>query len=260
MEPMTMRETAICGPTGADAIETAIKLFKSHTGRQTLLAFHGAYHGMTAGALAMTGNLSAKTDVNGSLPGVHFLPFPYAFRCPFGVGGDQTHRLSINYIASLLDDPESGITKPAALFVEAVQGEGGCIPADDEWLRDLRRLTAEHDIPMVVDEVQTGFGRTGSMFAFERAGITPDAIIMSKAIGGGLPFSALLYDRKYDTWSPGAHAGTFRGNQLAMAAGMATLEVIESEGLVARAEEAGNRTIARLPPSFPSLETSADAA
>ncbi len=240
--PAGFRESAkiqFCGPTGADAIEAAIKLFKTHTGRETLMAFHGAYHGMTAGALAMTGKLGPKEALHGSLPYVHFLPYPYAYRCPFGVGQGRTAELSLNYIENLLGDPESGIPKPAAIFVEVVQGEGGCIPGGDEWLRGLRRLTADFDVPLVVDEVQTGFGRTGSMFAFQRAGITPDAVVISKAIGGGLPFSALLYDRTYDTWSPGAHAGTFRGNQLAMAAGIATLEVIEAEDLVAQAERKG---------------------
>jgi diaminobutyrate-2-oxoglutarate transaminase len=235
-----------CGPTGADAVEAAIKLFKTHTGRDTLMAFHGAYHGMTAGALALTGNLTAKNQIKGSFPGVHFVPYPYQYRCPFGMGGVKTDELSINYIESLLSDPESGITKPAALFVEVVQGEGGCIPSEDDWLRQLRRLTLEHDIPLVVDEVQTGFGRTGSMFAFSRAGITPDAVIISKGIGGSLPFSAVLYHSKYDTWVPGAHAGTFRGNQLAMAAGMATLDVIESENLVIEAARKGERLLAAL--------------
>lgn len=241
--PQVFRERALiqfCGPTGADTAEAAIKLFKMHTGREALMAFHGSYHGMSAGALAMTGNLTAKSRVHGGLSNVHFLPYPYAYRCPFGVGDGRTSRLSLNYIENVLRDPESGIPKPAALFVECVQGEGGCIPAEDDWLRGLRALTLELDVPLVVDEVQTGFGRTGSMFAFERAGITPDAVMISKAIGGGLPFSALLYDRKYDTWGPGSHAGTFRGNQLAMAAGIATLEVIEREGLVAGAARKGD--------------------
>jgi diaminobutyrate-2-oxoglutarate transaminase len=241
--PPAFRERAriqFCGPTGADAAEAAIKLFKIHTGREALMAFHGAYHGMSAGALAMTGNLTAKSRMHGGLSNVHFLPYPYAYRCPFGVGEGRTNQLSLNYIESVLGDVESGIPKPAALFVECVQGEGGCIPAEDEWLRGLRALTLAFEVPLVVDEVQTGFGRTGSMFAFERAGITPDAVMISKAIGGGLPFSALLYDRKYDTWSPGSHAGTFRGNQLAMAAGIATLEVIEREGLIEGAARKGD--------------------
>jgi diaminobutyrate-2-oxoglutarate transaminase len=245
--PPAFRERAkiqFCGPTGADAAEAAIKLFKIHSGRETLMAFHGAYHGMTAGAIGLTGNLTAKSQMRGTMPYVHFLPYPYGYRCPFGGGPDQSSELSLNYIENLLTDPESGIPKPAALFVECVQGEGGCIPSDDQWLRGLRQLTLDQDVPLVVDEVQTGFGRTGTMFAFERSGITPDAVMISKAIGGGLPFSALLYDRKYDTWPPGAHAGTFRGNQLAMAAGIATLEVIEDEGLVAQARRKGEKLLA----------------
>jgi diaminobutyrate-2-oxoglutarate transaminase len=228
-----------CGPTGSDAVEAALKLFKTVTGRRTILAFHGAYHGMTAGSLALTGNLTAKTAVAGLMPDVHFLPYPYPYRCPFGIGGDKSYQVSLQYIERLLRDPESGIPLPAALLVEAVQGEGGVIPAPQEWLIGLRRITSDLGIPLVIDEIQTGFGRTGKMFAFEHSGITPDAIVISKAIGGGFPLSALLYHEQYDTWAPGAHAGTFRGNQIAMAAGTTTLDIIESEKLVEGASRKG---------------------
>jgi diaminobutyrate-2-oxoglutarate transaminase len=221
-----------CGPAGADATEAAVKLFKSATGRRTVLAFHGAYHGMTAGALSLTGNLLAKEHVASLMPDVHFLPYPYDYRCPFGLGGAQATRAGLRYIESVLTDPESGITKPAAVIVEAVQGEGGVIPAPPEWLRGLREITARLDIPLVVDEIQTGFGRTGRMFAFEHAGIEPDAVLLSKAVGGGHPLALVAYHERYDGWRPGSHAGTFRGNQLGMVAGAATMEFIESHGLV----------------------------
>lgn len=219
-----------CGPTGADAVEAALKLFKTATGRHSVLAFHGGYHGMSAGALAMTGNLEAKRYIGALMAGVHFLPYPYAYRCPFGLGDGGTP-VSLNYIERLLSDPESGITKPAAVVLEAIQGEGGVVPAPADWLRGLRDITRRHEVPLVVDEVQTGLGRTGHLFAFELAGIEPDAVCLSKAIGGGYPMSVLLYHERHDKWSSGAHAGTFRGNQIAMVAGQATMEFIQRENL-----------------------------
>ncbi|AMP15008.1 2,4-diaminobutyrate 4-transaminase family protein [Collimonas pratensis] len=235
-----------CGPSGADAVEAALKLFKTATGRRTVLAFHGAYHGMTAGALALTGNLTAKRQVASIMPDVHFLPYPYSYRCPFGLGGEQSDVTSLAYIERMLTDPESGVTAPAAMIVEAIQGEGGVIPASAKWLRGIREITARLDIPLIIDEIQTGFGRTGDMFAFEHAGIVPDAVVISKAVGGGFPLSMLLYHEKYDTWQAGAHAGTFRGNQIAMVAGAACLEVIQAEQLVAQARAKGNYLETRL--------------
>ncbi|WP_242423857.1 aminotransferase class III-fold pyridoxal phosphate-dependent enzyme, partial [Frankia sp. EI5c] len=143
-----------CGPTGADAVEAAFKLAQTVTGRQTVLAFTGAYHGMTAGALAATG----RVDVKEPLPapgGVIRLPFPYSYRCPFGVGGAAGAEISARYVERLLDDPCGGVTSPAAMILEVVQGEGGVIPAPDDWLRAMRELTTRRGIPLIVDEVQT---------------------------------------------------------------------------------------------------------
>lgn len=235
-----------CGPAGADATEAAVKLFKTATGRRTVLAFHGAYHGMTAGALSLTGNLKAKESVASLMPDVHFLPYPYDYRCPFGIGGAAGARVGLHYIERVLTDPESGITKPAAVFVEAVQGEGGVIPAPPEWLRGLREITEALDVPLVVDEIQTGFGRTGTMFAFEQAGIVPDAVLLSKAVGGGYPLALVAYHEKYDGWSPGAHAGTFRGNQIGMVAGTATMRTISEQDLAGQAAAKGERVLAAL--------------
>lgn len=235
-----------CGPSGADAIEAAVKLAKTATGRRSVLAFHGAYHGMTHGALALTGETGPKLAVTGLMADVHFLPFPYAYRCPFNLGGEATWQASIAYIERLLEDSNSGIAPPAAMVLEAVQGEGGVIPAPDEWLRQIRRITYERGIPLIIDEVQTGVGRTGRMYAFEHAGIRPDVLVLSKAVGGGLPLSIVVYRETLDLWQPGAHAGTFRGNQLAMAAGAATLRFIMEEQLDRHAEAMGNRLLNRL--------------
>ncbi|KVC86527.1 2,4-diaminobutyrate 4-aminotransferase [Burkholderia ubonensis] len=256
--PGKIAETAkiqFCSPSGSDGNEAAVKLARHYTGRSTIMAFHGAYHGMTAGALAASGNLMPKS-AGGSGHGVHFLPYPYAFRCPFGTDGSATDQLSINYVRAVLSDPESGITKPAAIIVEVVQGEGGCIPASDAWLIELRELTLRHEIPLIVDEVQTGLGRTGALFAIEHSGIRPDVLVLSKAIGGGYPISVVVYDERLDTWPPGSHAGTFRGNQIAMVAGLSTMRIIERDGLPAHAGRVGKLLVAgleRIAERFPCL-------
>jgi diaminobutyrate-2-oxoglutarate transaminase len=234
-----------CGPSGADAVEAGVKLVKTATGRRSMLSFHGGYHGMTHGSLALTGCLSPKTAISGLMPEVHFLPFPYSYRSAFGQG-DASHRVISSYIERLLDDPNSGVVAPAGMILEPVQGEGGVIPAPDAWLREVRRITQERSVPLIVDEVQTGLGRTGKLFAFEHAGITPDVVVLSKAIGGGLPLSVVVYHSDLDRWAPGAHAGTFRGNQLAIVAGTATMNFIRREGLAAHAERVGLRLLEHL--------------
>ncbi|MDQ2696923.1 MAG: diaminobutyrate--2-oxoglutarate transaminase [Pseudomonadota bacterium] len=230
-----------CGPTGADAVEASLKLARTATGRQTLLAFQGAYHGMTLGTLSISGTLAPKAALGGLLPGVHLLPYPHDYRCPFGLAGEAGVDASLHYLRHLLDDPESGVTPPAAVIVEPVQGEGGVIPAPERWLHGLWQITRQRQIPLILDEVQTGFGRTGRLFGFQHADILPDVIALSKAIGGGLPLAVVAYRDDLDRWQPGAHAGTFRGNQLAMAAGTATLRLIKAEGLADHAAAMGER-------------------
>ncbi|MFG2692482.1 diaminobutyrate--2-oxoglutarate transaminase family protein [Kitasatospora sp. NPDC048407] len=234
-----------CGPAGTDAVEAALKLMQTATGRRGALAFTGAYHGMTAGALAVTGNTAVKSPLP-SAGEVTRLPYPYAYRCPFGIGGERGAQLASAYTERLLDDPSGGVLPAAAMILEPVQGEGGVVPAPDGWLREMRRITAERGIPLIVDEVQTGVGRTGRMWAVEHSGIEPDAMVLSKAIGGSLPLAVVVYREEYDSWRPGAHTGTFRGNTLAMAAGAATLRYVAANGLVARAETVGARIAARL--------------
>lgn len=234
-----------CGPTGADANEAAMKLVRTATGRSTMLAFRGAYHGMTQATLAVSGNWGPKLNLPGINPDAQFLPYPYQYRCPFGIGGEAALTANARLIRSLLEDPESGVL-PAGMILEAVQGEGGVIPAPNGWLRDVRAIARDHKLPLIVDEVQTGWGRTGRLYAFEHSGVVPDVLVLSKAIGGGLPMSVIIYDESLDVWQPGAHAGTFRGNQLAMAAGLATLEVIRRERLAEHATAMGERLVERL--------------
>ena len=213
-----------CSPSGTDATDAAIKLCKTATGRSTVIAFSGGYHGMGHGALALTGNLNAKNHVANLMPGVQFMPYPYSYRCPFGIGGDAGVDACCAYFERMLKDPESGVTRSAAVIIEPIQGEGGVIPAPAKFLQTVRRVTLELDIPMICDEIQCGMGRSGRLFAFEHAGIVPDVILASKAIGGSQPMAVVIYDRKLDKWTAGAHAGTFRGNQLAMAAGTVVLQ------------------------------------
>lgn len=247
--PAGLREQAkiqFCSPSGSDAVEAAIKLAKTATGRTDIVAFRGAYHGMSQGSLSLMGSLGPKVDVGQLMPGTHFLPYPYAYRCPFGRGGAETATLAADYFESAMRDPEGGVNLPAAVILEAVQGEGGVIPAPVEWLRRVRAVTRELGIPLILDEVQSGVGRTGTFYAFQKADIVPDIIILSKAIGGGLPMAVMIYREGLDLWKPGAHAGTFRGNQLAMVAGSKTLEIIKRDGLVERAATAGRRLRANL--------------
>ncbi|HHF3236270.1 TPA: pyridoxal phosphate-dependent class III aminotransferase [Vibrio alginolyticus] len=240
--PQELSENSViqfCGPSGADAVEAAIKLAKQTTGRNTMFAFRGAYHGMTNGTMGMMGNLGTKARRTGLMSDVHFMPFPYNLRCPFGLSGDEGAKASIRYIDRLLNDDESGIMKPAAIIVEPVQGEGGVVPAPAFWLRELRRICDQHGILLIFDEIQCGVGKTGYNFAFEESGIVPDILCLSKAIGGGLPMSLLVINKQHDTWKPGEHTGTFRGNQLAMVSGAKALEIIQRDNLVERANIAG---------------------
>ncbi|ARU94014.1 diaminobutyrate--2-oxoglutarate transaminase [Tatumella citrea] len=217
------------GPSGADAVEAALKLAKKATGRSGVISFSGGYHGMTHGALSVTGNLSPKEAVDGLMPEVQFMPYPSLYRCPLGIGGEAGVKALSYYFENLINDVESGVRKPAAVILEAVQGEGGVNPAPIEWLQRIRKVTREHGIVMIVDEVQAGFARTGKLFAFEHAGIEPDIIVMSKAVGGSLPLAVLGIKKEIDVWSPGHHTGTFRGNQMAMATGLTTLKILKEE-------------------------------
>ncbi|QIW10928.1 diaminobutyrate--2-oxoglutarate transaminase family protein [Francisella sp. LA112445] len=228
-----------CSPSGADAVEAAIKLCKTATGRENIIAFHGAYHGMTQGTLSLMGNLEPKENIYGLTPYTHFLPFPYSYRCPFGLKDEQSIDVNIQMISRLLKDPESGIKKPAAIILEPIQGEAGVIPAPIKWLKAIRELTKELDIPLIVDEVQCGIGRTGHLYAFEKAGIDPDVIVLSKALGGGLPISVILYKSYLDTWKPGAHTGTFRGNVLAMVAGSVVLDKVNNSKFLEQVTKKG---------------------
>jgi|SRR6185437_12209866 len=242
--PGRLRESArfhFGGPTGSDAIESALKLTRAHTGRETVIAFQGSYHGMTTGALSATSDVGFGGPT--STP-VHFMPYPYCYRCPLGLKPDSCEMACAKLLDTSLEDPHSGIPKPAAVLIEPIQGEGGTIVPPDGYLTEVRRITRKHDVPLVCDEIQTGFARTGQMFACEHDGVQPDVMTLSKALGGiGYPLSCIAYDSELDTWKQGAHIGTFRGHQVAMAAGLAAIDFMLEVELPAHAAALGELTL-----------------
>lgn len=236
-----------CGPTGANAVDAALKLCKTATGRGEVVSFQGGFHGASHTAMALTGLVSQKQPVANGVPGVHFFPYSYCARCPLGLKPESCQTNCVSLLERSLEDPNGGITKPAAVVIELVQGEGGVIPASREFVRRVRALTRALDIPLVVDEVQTGCGRTGTWFAFEHYDIEPDVIVASKALSGiGLPVAIIMYDKRLDTWSPGAHTGTFRGNQAAFAAGVETVRIFKRDDILANVRARGDQLRTRL--------------
>ncbi|MBT8160390.1 MULTISPECIES: diaminobutyrate--2-oxoglutarate transaminase family protein [Arthrobacter] len=231
-----------CGPTGANAVDAAIKLCKTATGRGDIVSFQGGFHGSSAAGMALSGLLEQKEPVANGLPGVHFFPYSYCSRCPVGLRPETCSTNCVQFFENSLKDPLGGIPRPAAVIMEMIQGEGGVVRATPEFVRTVRRVTRELDIPLIVDEIQTGGGRTGTWFAFEQFGIEPDVIIASKALSGfGLPVAVIMYDRKLDRWLPGAHTGTFRGNQLAFAAGAAAVEIIRRDNVLENVRRRGTQ-------------------
>jgi diaminobutyrate-2-oxoglutarate transaminase len=188
------------------------------------------------------------------MPGVHFFPYPYRLHNPLDGAACAA------YLDRVLRNPLGGIPLPGAAIIEVVQGEGGVVPAPTDFLVGVRRTTEELGIPLIVDEIQCGCGRTGTWFAFEQHGIRPDVIVASKALGGlGMPVAIVLYDAKLDAWAPGAHTGTFRGNQLAFAAGLESLSIIRRDGILGHVREIGAYALAMLEQLVAAHDTVAEA-
>ncbi|HSJ54455.1 MAG TPA: aspartate aminotransferase family protein, partial [Anaerolineae bacterium] len=234
--PPELNRVSFGGPTGSDAVESAVKLARFNTKRYPLIAFEGAYHGMTAGALTLCSGASFKQDFLPLIPEVHFVPYAYCYRCAFGKEAGACGLECAKYVEHVLEDPHSGVTKPAAIIVEPVQGEGGSIAPPVEFMQSLRRSCDRHGVLLIADEIQAGFCRTGKMFSFQHSGIVPDIVTMSKALGGvGMPISGIAYREEWNTWPPGKHIGTFRGNQVAYAGGAAALRFMVETDLAAHA-------------------------
>jgi diaminobutyrate-2-oxoglutarate transaminase len=226
------------GPTGTNAVEAALKLARKVTGRQTVVNFTNAFHGMTLGALAVTGNSFKRAGAG--------VPLSHAASVPFeGYLGQDIDTLA--YLQAMLEDSGSGIEVPAAVIVETVQAEGGVNVASMEWLKRLRQITAEHDILLIIDDIQVGCGRTGGFFSFEKAGIEPDIITLSKSLSGyGLPLALVLMKPELDVWSPGEHNGTFRGHCPAFVTATAALDYWVDNALEKSVERKGKLVHKRL--------------
>ncbi|NLD47034.1 MAG: aspartate aminotransferase family protein, partial [Clostridiaceae bacterium] len=212
-----------CGPTGTNSVEAALKLARKVKGRTGVFSFMGAFHGMSLGSLSVSSDSRSRAGAGLPLGNVTFMPYPNSTMKSID---------TIEYMENVLNDDHSGIEKPAAIILETVQAEGGIYVAPVEWLKKLELLCRKHDILLICDDVQVGCGRTGNFFSFQRAGIRPDMVVLSKSISGyGLPMSILLIKPEYDIWTPGEHNGTFRGNQLAFVAASAALELREDISL-----------------------------
>ncbi|MDB5072325.1 MAG: diaminobutyrate--2-oxoglutarate aminotransferase [Candidatus Eremiobacteraeota bacterium] len=218
-----------CGPTGANAVEAALKLSRIVTGRSGVVSFMGGYHGLSLGSLAVTGNRALRRAAGTRLDGCTFVPYP---------AGPSGEFDALAYLERMFTDAHSGTELPASVIVETIQAEGGVYIPRDGWLAQLAALCRAHGVLLICDEIQTGCGRTGTFFAFERNGIAPDIVCVSKSISGiGLPMAMLLIRPELDQWEPGAHTGTFRGNQLAFVAAEAALAYWRDGAFTARIAE-----------------------
>lgn len=233
------------GPTGSDAIESSIKLAKYNTDGSGLVAFRNAYHGATSGAMSLTANKGFKEHYTPLLPDVVHAPYPYPFQQDRDPEEAVDHALQ--EVREILLDPYGGLADPAGIFVEPIQGEGGVVVPPEGFMKGLREIADEAEIPLVVDEIQAGFGRTGEWWGSEHFDVTPDIITSAKALGGnGLPLSCTIYHEDLDTWGSGDHAGTYRGNVPAMRAGLRAIEYIEAHDLLDHATEMGELIQSRL--------------
>jgi len=225
--------------SGSEAIDGALKLARRVTGRPGIIAFRGGFHGRTWGATSVTtSNINYRTGYDPMLPGVVFTPYPNAY-ADFD-GDDEAATTACLAILRSLFTTVMAPSSVASILIEPVQGEGGFVPAPPAFLRGLREICDEHGILLVVDEVQSGYGRTGTMWAFERAGIVPDVVVLAKSIANGLPLSAIVSSRALqERWGRGAHGSTYAGNPVACAAGIAVLETIRDERLIENAVARG---------------------
>jgi len=248
------------GPTGSDAIEAAIKLAKYNTGGEGLLAFRGAYHGATSGAMALTSNKKFKQSYTPLIPDVVHANFPYSYDepahggdakavCPKGQDccGSFSCARALREVDEIIGDPYGGLANSAGIFVEPIQGEAGVITPPEGFLQGLRDIADANDIPLIFDEIQSGLGRSGRWWAAEWYDVSPDIMTTAKALGGvGFPLSATMYHEDLDTWGSGGHAGTYRGHVVAMRAGSRAIEYIQEHDLLGHARTLGQHIRSRL--------------
>ncbi|HEX8037103.1 MAG TPA: 4-aminobutyrate--2-oxoglutarate transaminase [Ktedonobacterales bacterium] len=245
--PGTFAKKALLLNSGAEAVENAVKIARAATKRTAIIAFENSFHGRTNLALALTGKVRPyRANFGPFAPDVHLIPYPYCYRCTAGYNDDECCReweTSLEHLFLTRVPPE----QVAAVLVEPVQGEGGFVVPPAEFLPKLREICTRHGIVLIVDEVQTGYGRTGRMFAVEHTGVEPDLMLLAKSMGAGLPISAVVGRAELmDAPLPGGLGGTYGGNPVACAAALAVLEVFEEEHLVERAEKLGEQAMERM--------------
>lgn len=246
--PMPGPHRFFYGNSGAEAIECAFKLARYHTRRQHVIAFHGAFHGRTMGALSLTGSKpQQKRRFAPLVPGVTHIPYPYVYRGTTG-GAREQEAFALNcasYIENVLFKSILPPEEVAAVFIEPIQGEGGYIVAPNNFLRELRAICTRHGILLVVDEVQSGCGRTGKWWAVQHSAVEPDIVCIAKGIASGLPLGVCMSRAEIMDWVPGSHASTFGGNPVSIAAALATMDIIGREAM-SNAAEVGEFMLARL--------------
>lgn len=247
LAPGSGAKRVFLGNSGAEAVEAALKLARYHTGRSQVLAFFGAFHGRTMGAISLTASKPVYHKGFGPLMGgITHVPYAYCYRCPYNLTHPDCQLACVDYIEDVLFAKSIPPEEVAAIFVEPVLGEGGYVVPPAGWLARLRALCDRYGILLVADEVQSGLGRTGRMFAVEHWKVEPDILCLAKALASGLPLSAMIARQEVMTWSAGAHGSTFGGNPVCCAAAQATLDVIEEEGLLENAVRVGNRLLQSL--------------
>lgn len=246
--PMPGPHRFFYGNSGAEAVECALKLARYHTKRQHIIAFLGAFHGRTMGALSLTASKpQQKRRFSPLLPGVTHIRYPYAYRgCTGGPQEEEAFALGCaRYIEEKLFKTVLAPEEVATIFVEPIQGEGGYVVAPANFMQELRAICDRHGILLVVDEVQSGAGRTGKWWAVEHSGVQPDIVCMAKGIASGMPLGVCMARAEIMDWVPGSHASTFGGNPVSIAAALATMNILEREG-IKNAERVGNRMLERL--------------
>jgi 4-aminobutyrate aminotransferase len=243
---------SILANSGAEAVEAALKTAALATGKPRVLAFHGGYHGLTYGALAVSGREDFRSPFAAQLrDNAVFAPYPYACRSPFGRDPEEVGAATLRYVEHLLDTPGTASEGIGAILVEAVQGRGGDVVPPDGFLPGLRRICDERGMLLIVDEIYTGFGRTGRWFACEHTGVVPDLMTVGKALTGGFPFAACIgTDTVMEAWprsrGEAIHTSTFLGNPVGCAAALASIAVLREERLVERSAQLGGRMLERL--------------
>jgi 4-aminobutyrate aminotransferase len=240
ISPMAGAKSVFFTNSGSEAVDTAIKLARYSTRRPYMIAFFGAFHGRTMGAISLTSSKATQRSFFGPfLPGVYHVPYAYCYRCPYNLEYDSCGIYCAEAIQKILCESHMSPEEISAIFVEPIQGEGGYIVPPVEFHQKLRKFASKHNIILVADEIQSGMGRTGRFLAIENFNVEPDVILLAKGLASGLPLGAVISKKKFMTWKSGTHGSTFGGNPLACEAALATLDLVE-EGLMKNALKMGS--------------------